>query len=534
MNRRNFIKDASTIIAAGSLLQQCTLVNNQTIQGNIVGANSKVGHLIKNAAGKISTKTLYTTTVIIGGGVSGLSAARYLQQQKKDFLLLELDKEVGGNSNGGSNHISKYPWGAHYIPLPNNDLTEYLQFLQDCNVITGYDESGLPIYNEYYLCFEPQERLYINGFWQEGLMPDFGVSTDDRYQIKSFLAQMTIFKKAKGTDNKYAFTIPVDESSNDVVFTELDKFTMKEWLLQKNYTSTYLHWYCNYCCRDDFGTDYSLASAWAGIHYFAARKGKAANAPPQSVITWPQGNAWLANALKMEVANKILTNHLVTNVSIQNSQIHVQVLDVFKNEVNTIIASNCIIATPQFVASHLLGKLSERLQLVNKHFIYQPWMVANITINNLHERKGRELSWDNVIYQGKALGYVVATHQHIEQSQQKKVLTYYLPLSEKTAKEERLLASKRTFSDWVNIILNDLAPAHENLIACIENIDVWVWGHGMISPHKNFIQSAEKKQMQQNIQHKIFFAHTDLSGVSIFEEAFYQGLKAAKDIIAST
>jgi hypothetical protein len=30
----------------------------------------------------------------------------------------------------------------------------------------------------------------------------------------------------------------------------------------------------------------------------------------------------------------------------------------------------------------------------------------------------------------------------------------------------------------------------------------------------------------------LFFAHTDLSGVSIFEEAFHQGIRAANQVLA--
>lgn len=532
MNRRNFIKDATAVITAGSVLQQCTLINNQTINGKIVSSNSLVGHLLREINTTVYTKKITTGTVIIGGGISGLSAARWLSQNGyKDFILLELDAETGGNAASGKNETSAYSWGAHYIPIPNNDLKEYLHFLEECKVITGFNEAGLPIINEFYLCFEPQERLYLNGHWQEGLVPDFGVPENEQQQIKKFFAQMVIFRWAKGSDGKDAFTIPVDNSTKDAVYKKLDTITMKEWLLQNNYTSTYLHWYCNYCCRDDFGTDYSLASAWAGIHYFAGRKGIAANAPSQSVITWPEGNAWLAKQLKINTSPNILTNHLATGIVINEQGVQVTVIDANTKKVTAIIAQKGIVATPQFIAARLLKADAKRKQLVADNFVYQPWMVANITTKKLAERNGAGLCWDNVLYKSKALGYVEATHQHINQLQEKLVLTYYLPLTEKSAKIERGLAQKRSFADWVNIILNDLSPAHNNLVESIDNIDVWVWGHGMISPHKGFILSDIKKQLQQPIDNKVFFAHTDLAGISIFEEAFYQGIKAAKQIL---
>ncbi|MCK7490550.1 MAG: hypothetical protein MZW92_01185 [Comamonadaceae bacterium] len=39
---------------------------------------------------------------------------------------------------------------------------------------------------------------------------------------------------------------------------------MRDWLLAQGLTSPPLHWYVNYACRDDYGTDYAQTSAWAG------------------------------------------------------------------------------------------------------------------------------------------------------------------------------------------------------------------------------------------------------------------------------
>lgn len=497
-----------------------------------MGANSNVGHLLRDS--KISfnniEETITTDTIIIGGGVSGLSAARWLQKNKhENFLLIELDKETGGNAAAGKNEVSSYPWGAHYVPLPNNNLNEYIDFLQESNVITGY-ENNQPVINEYYLCFEPQERLYINGYWQEGIIPHFGVPDEELLQVKKFLAAMDTFRKAKGKDGKDAFSIPVDESSTDEEFIGLDTIAMKDWMTNNGYTSPYLHWYINYCCRDDFGTDYSITSAWAGIHYFAGRKGTAANAPLQSVITWPEGNHWLVQKLRKNIEKKILTNNIAISVKQSANEVEVVVFDVVSKKTKRTNGKKCIIATPQFIAARLINDTG-RQKIINEHFNYQPWMVANITTDKLDEREGAVLSWDNVLYKGKGLGYVEATHQQIKQLKTKNVLSYYLPLTEGPAKDERKFAQKRSFEDWVQIIRNDLSAAHSNFTQKVKNIDIWIWGHGMISPKINFIHGNIKKQMQQPINDKIFFAHTDLSGISIFEEAFYQGIKAAKGIL---
>jgi hypothetical protein len=53
----------------------------------------------------------------------------------------------------------------------------------------------------------------------------------------------------------------------------------------------------------------------------------------------------------------------------------------------------------------------------------------------------------------------------------------------------------------------------------------------MIRPSPKFFTSGQRQLASRPIDNKVFFAHTDLSGISIFEEAFYQGIGAAKQVL---
>ena len=93
-------------------------------------------------------------------GIAGLAAARRLDQRgQRDFLLLELESTAGGNSTSGRNSVAAYPWGAHYLPLPNDESTEVLALLEELGVLRGRDASGAPIYDEEMLCADPNERM---------------------------------------------------------------------------------------------------------------------------------------------------------------------------------------------------------------------------------------------------------------------------------------------------------------------------------------------------------------------------------------
>ncbi|MCR6638298.1 MAG: NAD(P)/FAD-dependent oxidoreductase [Sporocytophaga sp.] len=281
----------ATIVASSF---SCSESSND-IPASIVGASVATGHKLRFDKLPEPAMTEEIDTIIVGGGIAGLSAARYLQNKDhQNYKVLELEKNAGGNSAYGNNHISAYPWGAHYLPIPNHENSEDLfEFLKEADIITSYNSNGLPVYNEYYLCFDPEERLFINGYWQDGIIPNFGLSDKEQNEIKDFLLLMENFRRRNGNDGKPAFTIPVDFSSQDTDFTVLDNISMAEYLKEKGFTSSHLYWYIDYCCRDDYGTNVHNTSAWAGIHYFAARKGEAANASSGTVLTWPEGNGFL-------------------------------------------------------------------------------------------------------------------------------------------------------------------------------------------------------------------------------------------------
>lgn len=526
ITRRNFVTRMAQGVGASLMLptlQHCAPQSHYT--SHTSGANAQLGHRLRTMDFGKPASSMQTDIVIVGGGVAGLSAARYLKKQTNNFMLLELAEETGGNSLGGSTAVTSYPWGAHYLPLPNENDPELIAFLRESNVITGY-ENGLPVFNEYYLCFDPKERLFINQYWQEGLIPREGVPTKDREEIERFLSMMHDFKNKKGSDGREAFVIPVADSSQDPELLKWDAVSMEEFLQQHQFSSPYLKWYVNYCCADDFGSSLADTSAWAALHYFASRKGRGANAGSDAVLTWPEGNFWLVKQLRHAMDDNIKSNTLAYNISETPQGVDVTCFDAKTNASLVIHARAVIVATPQFV-SQRLSQIPRAIDYQKFH--YAPWMVANITTTaDLTEKKGEPLSWDNVLYGSESLGYVNAMNQHVGNTGAEKVITYYKPMLGADAAVLRNKAYKTTPDEWTNIILADLKTAHRDIEQHISNINIWIWGHGMIKPSPGFMWSDNRRKAGLPLNKKIFFAHSDLSGLSIFEEAFYQGHTAAR------
>ena len=494
------------------------------IPGGIVGANSALGHRLRAGGFPQPTQTTRHDVVIIGSGIAGLACGYNLAKAGlSDFAILELEDHSGGNAHSGENSVSRYPWGAHYVPLLSEEAVDIKALFKDFGIITGYDK-GLPVYNEDYILDDPDERLFLDGVWQEGLLPVIGVQPEDEAQYKTFLAAMEAFKTKRGRDGKRWFAIPMDHSSSDAEARALDNQTMQAWMLAQGYTSQTLHWFVNYGCRDDFGVPHDRISAYAGIHYFAARNGKAANTAPDSVITWPEGNGFLARKLADPIRSHIVPKTLVYAVRETGDGVEVDYWDDAGQVSHRVVAKAAVLATPRFIAQRLLPRLAA------PDFSYAPWVVANITLDAMPAGDGAELAWDNVIRNSDKLGYVVATHQTPQMQPLKTVITYYWPLTHAEPAAARTEALSRSYADWQGLFLSELWRVHPELRQAVTHMDVWLWGHAMVRPVPGFIWGQSRAAALRQTP-PVFTAHSDMSGISIFEEAYTHGLAAARNVL---
>jgi protoporphyrinogen oxidase len=542
-SRRYFLEQASAGLA-GTLLAGllgsapgCTPARS-AVRGQLRGATHPLGHLLRQPHQlPPPTATEVADIVIIGGGISGLAARRELHRlaPERPTILLELEPTTGGNAAAGHNARTAYPWGAHYLPLPDERDADLLAFLQEAHILTGFGPDGLPIYDETALCHDPAERLLIHGHWQPGLVPEAGVPAADRAEIARFLAEVERLRHATGADGQELFRLPLDLSSADAATRQLDQETMADWLARHGYRSEYLRWYLDYSYRDDFGVPAAQVSAWAGLHYFAARKGRAHNAPADAVLTWPTGNHHLAEALRQQGGpGRIETNTLVFGLrEAADNQIEVLVYDATARRSTALLARHVILATPWHVAKHLLP--GPALPLAPLH---APWLVANLLVDGYPGGPGQPLCWDNVRYGSPALGYIDAEHQALRGSDEPgpRSLTFYWALptdpAHPAAARQHALAS--TYPDWLTLILTELDLMHPGLAARVQAAELWIWGHGMVAPAPGYVWGAARAQARQPLLGgRIQLAHTDFSGVSIFEEAFHQGLRAARAVAGS-
>ncbi|MFN8946067.1 MAG: NAD(P)-binding protein [Pseudobdellovibrionaceae bacterium] len=553
-DRREFLKIgaatcAGTAVVYGAMIDsplkkmlfqkiKATFVQSDSFPMELFGPNHKIGHrmrelmpdLLRQSA-TLRQNASKKKVLVLGGGIAGLSAGWWLKRNHfDDFSILELEENVGGNSVSGQSVMTEFPWGAHYLPLPNSESTEVKMLLEEMGLIQSYDSKSKPLFLEQHLVADPEERLYKDGVWQEGLVPKIGLTREESAEIDRFLELMESYRSALGSDGKPAFAIPVAYSSTDRQYTDLDLISFDTFLKKHQFSGKPLLWFLNYSTRDDYGARIEKVSAWAGIHYFAARRGVAGNAGDHEVLTWPEGNGFIVKYLKTKLLDQISSQQFVGKVEKLHGEYFVYHYDLKSSVWKCTRADEIICSMPQHILKYLLADLEEP----NFSTYYSPWLVANIGLREIPQGKGFQAAWDNVSYHSEALGYITATHQNLKMKTTDTVITYYLPLDQEEPKvvREKLLKSK--VQDFAPSILSDLEKMHSGITQDVSFLKVWLWGHGMITPIPNYVWNQERLKWKKNVWEKypgMYFAHSDQTGISIFEEAQYHGIQAAREIL---
>ena len=502
----------------------------EPVPGAIVDRAVHVGHKLRGGPLPRAREAESVEVLIVGAGAAGLSAAwRLAGAGVRDVRVLELEEDVGGTARSGRNSVSSFPWGAHYLPAPLEEGGPVPRLLAEMGAMTGADEGGAPSFAEELLIREPEERLFYRGTWYEGLYLAAGASGEDLAELERFEARMRAFAGARDARGRRAFAVPTACSSDDAEWTALDRLSMAAWMKAQGFRSWRLLWLVDYACRDDYGAAPEHVSAWAGIWYFAARQ-DGAGRERAGYLSWPEGNGRLVRQLAASVdAQRIHRDVLVHGVSPRADGCRVDAMDARTGAPRAYEARQVIFAGPRFVAAHVVEPFRRAPPAWLAEFQYGPWVVANLTVSELPASRGFPLAWDNVFHDSRSLGYVVATHQQLRAHEEgPTVLTWYLPLAGGDVKRERERVLAHGYGDWEQLVMADLTSAHPELRETAKRLEVMRWGHAMVRPTPGFLFGGARAAAQQSLEGTLHFAHSDLGGMALFEEANWFGVVAAE------
>ena len=547
MQRRHFLGSAAAALLAGCQPPPPAL------EFAFAGIDLERGHALRDllAQGPLPAPTLVrrAQVIIAGGGVAGLAAARSLRLAGvHDFALLELEDTPGGNSRAGAVNGVACPLGAHYLPVPGDHAPEVQDLLEELGLRQRV--AGRWQYDERHLCHSPQERLYFEREWQEGLLPVQGVG-------EATLEQYRRFSQAVGAASRAArFTMPqfaaLDAKTGLApAHQALDAMTFEAWLQHQGLDDAHLRWYLDYCCRDDYGAGMARVSAWAGLHYFASRHGfhapgEAVAEDREGVLTWPEGNGWLTQQLAapLKAQGQLQTGTSVLRIAETRRGVEVDAFNHHSGNVERWQAPRCVVALPVFVAARVVQNPPAFLAQAAQRLQWAPWAVTNIHLNApLADRPGAAPAWDNVIYGDSnpgGLGYVDASHQKLDPRPGPTVLTYYQALGD-VAEARQQLATQGA-EHWGRAALAALAGPHPDVLQRATRAQVTRYGHAMSIPvpgvqtflsqiglqgtpgkRKLLLNGERQRALPTPATARLAFAHSDWSGYSVFEEAFTRG-----------
>jgi NAD(P)-binding Rossmann-like domain len=527
----------------------------QEIPTRIAYPGRDVGHRLRDVKPSdwpAPSAEYVTDVAIVGSGIAGLTTAWRLAREGHTRFALVLGPEPHGNAASGAAEIGgeslRYPTGAHYLPLPSRESSHVRAMLADFGILSGPVDAIAPRYDERVVVHAPDERLFRDGRWQEGLVPEVGGSArggrrtqDGESATDRFFAFVDGLRATRGADGRRVFTVPVALSSADPAWTALDGLSFAAWLEREGHTDPALRWYLDYCCRDDYGACAAQVSAWAGLHYFASRDGQAANAERGAVLTWPEGLEAMASRLDAGAfaprGGPAPLRLPGVALSIRDGHDGVEVLCARSNgaHVSTyrIRARRVVSAMPLVVAKHVVAALGGTLDLRGPRVA--PWIVANALLRrHPEEEDGAALAWDNVLFGSDGLGYVDANHEAIRVApSEATAFTTYRAFGDGDPDAARRWLDRASASELGELATAELKTVYGwRLAACLDRLEVTVRGHAMASPAPGTLADRGLRALRE-ADGAVLFAHADLSGYSVFEEAAWWGWQAAERILAS-
>jgi monoamine oxidase len=491
-SRRDFLKFViAGSVAAGcpfdlSALTRADASRSQHAAPQIDGDHFEICHQIRdNHAFARPPVSKRHDVVIVGGGVSGMSAAYFLQ--RRDFLLLEKEPHCGGNATEETYNSQAFATGSAFDT--KDSASDHLA--------RELGLSPLPINSP-----DPTivRHKWVADTWRDGL-DQLPYPASVREAFKKFRKEMLALDPDKDA-------------------THLDSLPLSHFL--KNYPPQIAEWWDAYGPSNwaANAADTSSLAAVTDLHEMAGDE-------PDVRVTLPGGNGALAQrlaeTLRAKFADQILNGTTIVAVEPQRSDVHVTY--VHAGQLHTVAANFVIMATPKFITARLISGLPEAQAKAMSAIRYRPYAVINAVFDRPVYRK----AYDTWCPGNSFTDFVVAEWVSLSQpgdQPKNNIVTFYTPIAE--GNRAQLLTEEGCLALATNVLRDfrkllpefDVAPVEVHL--CRRGHPMFVTSAGTFT---RLIPAASRPFG------RIYFANTDSVGpVSDIGAAVESGRRAADQI----
>lgn len=475
------------------------------------------GYLKKK--GGIPLPTEKRKVVVVGGGMAGLIAAYELRELNP--VVLEQDKNFGGNSKGETYGSATFSIGAAYITIPDEG-SEIDLFLKDIGLKDEMKHET------------PEETKFT---YKKSLMTDFWKGVTDPKNAQEFIKVDTELRRI------YEEAYPDIPWTSDSAITKeeylyLDSITFEKWLeLKFGKVHPHVLEYFQLYCWSSFNGSIEELSALQVLNFVAAEV--------DGVLALPGGNAAIAQRLfdriqQATTANSLRANAFVLKVQKkENNKIWVTYEDGL-GVIKTIEAETCIVASPKFVAKLIVQDLpADQVKLMDD-LSYRGYIVGNAIFNQKFESKG----FDVYCFEGEkpempaAMRPVKRAFSDVcfgtwaqDDDTQNGVLTVYKAIPYDGGRQ--FLFSPIAHDKHKKIINDELKNFAQTVgvdYSALKGLRMTRWGHSLPVANKDLIQSGYLERMSRPLGDKIFFANQDNWANPAFECSFAAALAAAIEV----
>jgi protoporphyrinogen oxidase len=480
--RREFIRFiVAGSVAAGCPLDRALIAVPQEKPIEVDGEHYEICHQVRDGyrfdRPPVSARH---DVVIVGGGVSGLTAAYLLQN--RDFLILEKETHWGGNA-----YLEEYQGMAFATGSAFTERSE-------TPVMNLAKELGLEM-----LAVDNPDPSIIRGEF----VPDTWSTGLDHLPYPAEVRAS--FKKFRDTVLK----IPVQSR-----YRELDNEPFSKYF--QGYAPQVKAWWDGFG-PSNWGARTEETSALLGI---GAVQGMAPGTP-DGRITWPGGlgaiTQRLTEVLKSRHGERMIAG--ATIVAVEQHKSEASVTYMCLNELKTVAAKAVIMATPKFITLRLVDGLPPEQREAMKRIRYIPYPVVNLIFDQPVYNKG----YDTWCPGNSFTDFIVAdwtVRNKPGYIQKYNVLTCYTPLD---VKDRAQLLTEEGTRQIAGNVLKDFQKLFSG--SNIEPLEVHIYrrGHPLyMSTPGNFTQVLP---LVRRPMERVFFANTDSEGP---ESTTSQGIAAAE------
>jgi protoporphyrinogen oxidase len=471
-NRRDFIK----FVVAGAVTAGCPIDLSLVAQtgdaqkshgADVDGEDNRICHQVRD--GKVFTRPPVSArhdVVIVGGGVSGLTAAYRLRH--RDFLLLEKEPHWGGNAYGMEYEGSIYATGSAFL---TKDEHAYA-FSKEIGL------EPLPVDNS--------DASIIRG---ELVLDTWG---DGLNKLPYPAPVRESFKKFK----KEMLAIDVEKGGKEFLDKPFSDFV-------KGYPEELKQWW------DNFGpSNWGAASedTAASVAIFALQD-MAEESAKDDRYTWPGG----LGAITKKLA-EILQPHKdrmqtgATTVAVVSEKEEVQVTYMLGGELKTVAAKAVIMATPKFITRRIVDSLPDKQSDAMHQIRYIPYPVVNLIFDKPVFNHGYD-TW----CPGNAFTDVIVADWVIQKQpgyQQKfNILSCYTPMPEEN---RGYLLNEAGARKVAANVLSDFQKLMPGLNVDPIEVHIYRRGHPLYMSTPGLYTQVQPLVRQP--LDRVFFANTDSEG----------------------